>query len=364
MENLYLFKNMTRYLVVLFALLAGINSQILAQGTLIPADSISQQVEAVEESPEETAEQASQEEGGEAGETSTENGESGEASPEDTETKMDDEIAEIRELISFGKVLNTLLILIVTYFLNKYVTLILDSLSEKATNYRLFIKRLSPVSRIFIWSLAIYIIIAGIIVPPFETVITIAASVGIAVGFASQDILRNIFGGIMIILDRPFQVGDKIQVGEHYGEVLSIGLRSSRVVTPDDSVVSIPNGELMNRAVSNTNSSALDCQVVAEIYLPATSDVAKVKEIAYKAVYSSSFTYLNKPVVVIVLNEIYNMRFVMKLRVKAYVVDIRYEFMFKSDMTEIILQECNAQGLIPEGSTFSKQQTAGTEISV
>lgn len=91
--------------------------------------------------------------------------------------------------------------------------------------------------------------------------------------------------------------------------------------------------------------------------------VAKVKEIAYKAVYSSSFTYLNKPVVVIVLNEIYNMRFVMKLRVKAYVVDIRYEFMFKSDMTEIILQECNEQGLIPEGSTFSKQQTAGKKIS-
>lgn len=151
----------------------------------------------------------------------------------------------------------------------------------------------------------------------------------------------------MIILDRPFQVGDKIEVGEHYGEVLSIGLRSSRVVTPDDSVVSIPNGDLMNRAVSNSNSSALDCQVVAEIYLPASVDVAKVKEIANKAVYSSSYTYLNKPVVVIVLNEIYNMNFVVKLRVKAYVVDIRYEFLFKSDMTEMILQECNRLGYLP-----------------
>ncbi|MFO7846020.1 MAG: mechanosensitive ion channel, partial [Balneolaceae bacterium] len=127
-----------------------------------------------------------------------------------------------------------------------------------------------------------------------------------------------------------------------------IGLRSSRVVTPDDSVVSIPNGELMNKAVSNSNSSALDCQVVAEIYLPVTVDVAKVKEIAFKAVYSSSFTYLNKPVVVIVLNELHNVRFVMKLRVKAYVVDIRYEFLFKSDMTEMILQECIRQGYIPQ----------------
>lgn len=265
------------------------------------------------------------------------------------ESVLDEDLVQIKELISFTKVFNALLLLFITYFVNKYVTIILDNLSEKATNYRLFIKRLSPISRITIWSVAIYIVIAGIVAPPFETVITIAASIGIAVGFASQDILRNIFGGIMIILDRPFQVGDKIQVGEHYGEVLGIGLRSSRVVTPDDSVVSIPNGELMNKAVSNSNSSALDCQVVAEIFLPATADVQKVKEIAYKAVYSSSFTYLNKPVVVIVLNEILNNRFIMKLRVKAYVVDIRYEFMFKSDLTEMIIEECNKHGLIPGG---------------
>lgn len=261
--------------------------------------------------------------------------------------EMDRTLVQIKEFISFWKILNILLIFLGTYFINKYITLIIDSVSEKATNYRLFIKRLAPISRIVIWSMAIYIAIAGVLTPPLETIITIAASIGIAVGFASQDILRNIFGGIMIILDRPFQVGDKIQIGEHYGEVLSIGLRSCRLVTPDDSVVSLPNGEMMNQAVSNSNSSALDCQVVAEIYLPATLDVQKIKEIAKKAVYASSFTYLNKPVEVIVLNEIHNRIFVMKLRVKAYVLDIRYEFLFKSDVTEMILDECNKLGYIP-----------------
>lgn len=352
METMHKFENLLKYSGLLLLLFTGLSSQSAAQGTIMPVDTLSEQALPVAEVPAKTDSVA----------TESEVAEEDTSGHEDDGGEVDENIAEIRELISFGKVLNTLLILIITYFLNKYVTLILDNLSEKATNYRLFIKRLSPISRIFIWSMSIYIIIAGVIVPPFETVITIAASVGIAVGFASQDILRNIFGGIMIILDRPFQVGDKIQVAEHYGEVLSIGLRSSRVVTPDDSVVSIPNGELMNRAVSNTNSSALDCQVVAEIFLPATADVEKVKEIAIKAVYSSSFTFMNKPVVIIVLNEIYNMRFVMKLRVKAYVVDIRYEFLFKSDMTEMILQECNRQGLIPEGSTFSNQKLAGEAI--
>lgn len=279
-------------------------------------------------------------------------GDSGEGESDGSSLAEEDEgvrsdIAQIRELISFGKIIYSLLILFSTYLINKYITLIIENVSEKATNYRLFIKRLAPVSRILIWSIAIYIVIAGVIVPPIETVITIAASIGIAVGFASQDILRNIFGGIMIILDRPFQVGDKIQIGDHYGEVLSIGLRSCRVVTPDDSVVSLPNGELMNRAVSNANSSALDCQVVAEIFLPATVDVQKVKQIAFNAVYASSYTYLNKPVDVIVLNEMHNRQFIIKMRVKAYVLDIRYEFLFKSDMTEMIIAECNRLGYIP-----------------
>ncbi|MCB0314052.1 MAG: mechanosensitive ion channel, partial [Calditrichaeota bacterium] len=53
-----------------------------------------------------------------------------------------------------------------------------------------------------------------------------------AIGFAAQDILKNIFGGLMLLLDRPFQVGDKIEAGGHYGEVVQIGLRTVRIVTP------------------------------------------------------------------------------------------------------------------------------------
>ena len=282
-------------------------------------------------------------------------------SAENLESTAEQNIAQLRELISFSKIFYSFLILFITYFLNKYLSLILDNLSEKLTNYRLFIKRLVPISRILIWSFAIYIVIAGVITPPLETIITIGASIGIAVGFASQDILKNIFGGIMIILDRPFQVGDKIQVGDHYGEVQTIGLRSSRVVTPDDSVVSIPNAELMNKAVSNSNSSALDCQVVAEIYLPAIVDVMKAKQIAFRAVYSSPYTFLNKPVDVIVLNELSEKYFLMKMRVKAYVLDIRYEFLFKSDMTELILEELNRQGMIPgEVSQVNSGEKAAT----
>ena len=257
------------------------------------------------------------------------------------------ELGQLRNIISFNKIIISFFVLLLVWLVNRIVDVLFNRFSERFVQNRLFLKRLTPVVRIILWIIGLYVVIAGIIAPPIETVIAISASIGIAIGFASQDILRNIFGGIMIILDRPFQVGDKIQVGDHYGEVLSIGLRSSQIVTPDDSIVSIPNGELMNRAVSNANSSALDCQVVTEIFFPATVDVMKVKDIARRAVFSSPYLYLNKPVEIISLNEMRDRHFVIKFRVKAYVLDIRYEFLFKSDVTEMIITECNKMGIIP-----------------
>lgn len=257
-------------------------------------------------------------------------------------------LTEFENLISFTTILLVIIVLVITYFINRLTVLILDNLAERFTNYRLAIKRVVPVLRLAIWTAAFYIIIAAILNPPMGTVITVLASIGIAVGFAAQDILKNVFGGFMIILDRPFQVGDKIEVGNYYGEVLSIGLRSSRIVTPDDSIVSIPNGELMNKAVSNANASALDCLVVSEIFLPMDVDVEAVKRIARKAAVSSRYVYLQKPVSVIASNEVHEENFVVKLRVKAYVLDTRYEFPFKSDMTELILGELKKRNMLPE----------------
>ena len=104
--------------------------------------------------------------------------------------------------------------------------------------------------------------------------------------------------------------------------------------------------ELMNAAVSNANSGELNCQVVAEIYLPIDVDTQKARKIALEAAQVSRFIYLNKPVVVLFANEVNERRSYLKMRVKAYVMDIRYEFQFKSDMTEIIVRELLSEGII------------------
>lgn len=257
--------------------------------------------------------------------------------------------------INAGKIIWTIIALIVAYIIIRYLSGLLDVLSERWSNIRLGIKRLIPIFRISSWNFVLYFIITDIIAPPIETLVAVTASAGIAIGFASQDILKNIFGGIMILFDRPFQVGDKIEVGSHYGEVVNIGLRTVRIVTTDDSLVSIPNSEIVNQSVSNSNSGETNCQVVAEFYLPPNIDRIKVKKIAYLAAATSRYVYLNKAISIIFKNEIHQGRSVIKMRLKAYVLDIRYEFLFSSEMTDYVLKELYREKLIQEEAlTFVK----------
>ncbi|UII23338.1 mechanosensitive ion channel family protein [Fulvivirga ligni] len=267
--------------------------------------------------------------------------------------KLNNEISDLKkdipslsDLISIGKVFWAIVFLFGGYFTVRFIGSILEKLAEKSTNYRITIKGLVPVIKISVWMIVLFIIIMGIFHPPVNGIIAATASIGIAVGFAAQDILKNIFGGIMILFDRPFQVGDKIEIGEYYGEVLEIGLRSTRIVTPDDSLVSVPNGELMNKSVSNSNTGEANCQVVAEIYLPITVDTAEVRKIAIESAQVSRFIYLNKPITVLFFNEVKERRSYLKMRLKAYVSDIRNEFAFKSDMTEIVMRELLSQKVI------------------
>ncbi|WP_224999799.1 mechanosensitive ion channel family protein [Cesiribacter sp. SM1] len=253
---------------------------------------------------------------------------------------------DLGQIFSFWKIFWALIFLAAGFFLIRIITGLLELWAERSTTRRITVKGVVPVVRIVGWMLLFTIIIGGIFQPPAATLLALWASVGIAVGFAAQDVLKNIFGGITILLDRPFQVGDKIEIGPHYGEVVEIGLRSTRIVTPDDSLVTVPNSELMNQSVSNSNAGEANCQVVAELYLPLGVDTARVRQLAYEAAHVSRFIYQNKPVTVLFFNELKNNRSWLKMRLKAYVMDIRYEFTFKSEMTEIVLRELIKEGLV------------------
>ena len=253
---------------------------------------------------------------------------------------------ELRQIFSISKIVWGAIFFILGYFIIRFISRSIEAWSEKNAERRIRGKAILPVVKTVSWLIVSYIVIRGIFQPPVESLIAFGASIGVAIGFAAQDVLKNVFGGFVILIDRPFKVGDKIEVGDVYGEVQDMSLRSTRIQTPDDSIVTLPNGELLNQPISNANSGEPDCQVVAEIYLPIIIDTDKVRQIAAEAAQTSRFIYLAKPVVVLFFNEIKHDKLCYKMRLKAYVMDIRYEFLFKSEMTETVIRELLAAGLL------------------
>lgn len=263
---------------------------------------------------------------------------------------------KLSDIFSFTKIVWAIIFLIISFYGIKLTTTVLDKLSEKSTRYRIGLKGVIPIVRIVSWTIVISILVGVIFAPPIESLVVVTGSLGIAIGLASQDIIKNIFGGIITLFDRPFQVGDKVEIGGFYGEVKNIGLRSTRIVTPDDSVISIPNGDIMTKFVSNANTGEANCQVVAEIYLPSYVDLEAVRKIAIRAAQVSKYAYLNKPIAVIFKNEYQFNKSVIKMRLKAYVLDIRYEFIFMSDMTEVTIRELINHGIV------TKEELSGTAV--
>ncbi len=74
---------------------------------------------------------------------------------------------------------------------------------------------------------------------------------GLAVALAAKDTLANIFGSIMIIVDRPFHIGDMVKAGDMEGKVEEVGFRSTKIRTLDKSLISVPNSLITNMAVNN-----------------------------------------------------------------------------------------------------------------
>ena len=85
---------------------------------------------------------------------------------------------------------------------------------------------------------------------------------------------------------------------------------------------------------------------MAEIYLPLDIDTDAVRKIATEAAQTSKFIFLNKPIAVLFFNEVKERRSYLKMRLKAYVMDIRYEFAFKSELTEIVIRELLSKELM------------------
>lgn len=115
---------------------------------------------------------------------------------------------------------------------------------------------------------------------PAYSVITGLGIGGLAVALAGREALSNIIGTVMIILDRPFKLGDYIVLSEgERGEVAEVGLRSTRIRTRDDILISIPNSVIANAKMINESAPVSICRIRIKVGVAYGSDLEKVEQI-------------------------------------------------------------------------------------
>ena len=101
----------------------------------------------------------------------------------------------------------------------------------------------------------LFVIVVTILGVPSSTFAALLAAGGLAVGMALSGTLQNFAGGVMILLFKPFKVGDYIEAGGYSGTVDAINITSTQIHTPDNKVVFLPNGNLANNSIQNNTAS-------------------------------------------------------------------------------------------------------------
>lgn len=151
-------------------------------------------------------------------------------------------------------------------------------------------QELLPVVRRLV-SLVIYFIAASIIMDSFgldiTTLVTTAGVASLAVALAAQETLSNMLGGFTILVDRPFRVGDIIELADgKTGEVVEIGLRSTRIRQFDGNALIIPNKDVANTRVVNWALPTTGSAIRQTIGVDYSTDVEKAKAVLLEVMNS------------------------------------------------------------------------------
>ena len=116
-----------------------------------------------------------------------------------------------------------------------------------------------------------------------------AGVIGVALSFAAKDTLSNLIAGVLLIMDRPFQVGDRIELWNApretgtWGDVIEIGLRATKIRNPDNLVVVVPNNEIMQRDIINYTMSGEDIRLRIPFSVAYEADIERAKVLLIQA---------------------------------------------------------------------------------
>lgn len=245
-------------------------------------------------------------------------------------------------------VLSSFTIIVITYIVIAVLDILIDNWGKavaektKATIDEELLPVFHRFSRIFISLIGLLFILPvwGIQIGPLLTSLGIA---GVAIAFALQATLGNIFGGISLILDKSIKVGDKIKLDtDTMGTVVDVGLRSTKIRTWDNELIIIPNGKLADSRILNFVQPDPSVRIVLDFSTEYGSEVSKVRKVVIDVVKNMP-SVLKDPVPKVMLVEMGD--FALKFRLLFWVDSFDVKFDVKSLATEDVYNALRKAGI-------------------
>ena len=240
-----------------------------------------------------------------------------------------------------------LLILVATLAAATFTTRSLAGLGERFADRRLMINQAASFLRFGIYLVGALAGVAAVVQLTDEVLFALGGTAAVSIGFALKDLVASVIAGLIVLIDKPFQVGDRVTFEGHYGEIKHIGLRSVRLVTLDDTQITIPNSRFLTENVASGNAGAVEMMVQLDFLIGADQPIDVAKRIVEEALTSSRYVHLKHPWVVLVSVTTQDGYYAAQLQAKAYVLDVKFEKAFASDVTERVLEGFRSADIQP-----------------
>ena len=256
-------------------------------------------------------------------------------------------IVQLAKLVRWGGVATSVVVILVVFLGLRFIDRIVDGLGETFTDRRLTLQKAATFLR-FGTYITTFLTVFFLSFEVDSRLLTLmGGTAAVALGFALKDLVASVVAGIMIMIDRPFQVGDRVEFGGEYGDITSIGLRSVRLQTLSDNTVTIPNNKLLTDLTSSGNYGELDMMIAIDFHVGLEEDLELARHLIRQAAATSRYIYLPKPISIVIAQVIIDSYVAVRLTLKAYVMDTQYEKAFETDVTVRVLQTFREHGIRP-----------------
>jgi MscS family membrane protein len=184
----------------------------------------------------------------------------------------------------------------------------------------------------------------------------------LAFALAAQDTLANMIAGFVLMLDRPFRVGDRVTLTENrILDVYEIGLRSTKFLTRDNTLVIIPNAEISKMTIDNLSYPAPQIRVRIDVGVAYGSDIDRVRELLFQAAYSHSDVLKEPPAFVQFINfGESSLDFRLNVYVADYAIQRRTEHAVRELVYKIFGKD-NIEIPFPQRVVYLHEQNKGKE---